>query len=264
MKPGEIDGAKARMLQRYGVYLKAHEGFGIINPLMQSAIPKGVDAKLLDDQIVQDNRLYIEGVITQDAAMLRDYYDTMAISTADVRKALSKMSGDIEMWVNSSGGEIAEASAMSVEVRTYAEKGNNVLCVVTGRAASAATFLLLTSDKVAMFESATLFIHEPWACACGTSEKLQQASEQLEVQKSQVAKLYSKKSGKSEEEMLEIMKGDTQINAAEAVEMNFADELREMVIPSNANDPENMNKKDDIRQELLRQGMAFNWMLGVS
>ena len=270
MKPEELT-AKQRMLQRMGVNLKALDGFTIQNPKLQgesiAKLAKTLgDSKLLEQELVQDNRLYIEGVLTQDATWLREYYDEMAVSAMDVRKALSKMTGDIEVWVNSPGGEIPEASSMAVELRTYAEKGNSVLCVVTGRAASAATYILLTSDKVAMFESATLFIHEPWTCGCGTADDMRTIADQLDTQKTQVATLYAKKSGKSENEMLQIMKGDTQLSSKESLEMGFIDEIRDLVVPTNKDgndDSKDTNMKDPAKQ-LLQQGMAFNFLLGAS
>jgi ATP-dependent Clp protease protease subunit len=107
-------------------------------------------------------------------------YDVIVASEADAEwfggvaadtfaKALKGMSGDVELRINSPGGDVFGAKAMAQAIRDYP---GQVTAHVDGVAASAATFLTAVADKTIMAPGSLQMIHKAWTLAIGNSDDL--------------------------------------------------------------------------------------------
>ena len=183
----------------------------------------------------KDGKFYLEGVISRNAADLR-YWGYAAFAAADVRAMLDKLDGDAVMHLNSGGGDPTEASAIAAALLDY--DNGNLTCFVTGIAGSAATYVMLACPKVQIMSSGEVFIHQAWGCVCGNAKELRNAADGLDTTSTQAASIYAQKTGKSVDEMMELMEGETYLSAEQSLEIGFADEIIQLVQdpPAPAND----------------------------
>lgn len=162
----------------------------------------------------------------------------------DELKALGAFD-EIELFTNSPGGSPHAASAIANLIRAY---GVPITAHVIGWTASAATLLLAAADKVVMHPGSFQMIHEGRVTAAsGKSEQLRAIADYLESVNDSLADIYAKRTGKSKEEMRELMKAETIMNAEQAVAMGFADELGSVPVAAFA-DGEN----------IIANGVTFN------
>jgi ATP-dependent protease ClpP protease subunit len=131
---------------------------------------------------------------------------------------------DVELRVNSEGGDVFEGYAIYSAIKRY--KGR-VTAFVDGLAASAAAYLILAADEVVMGEASCLFIHQAWALAVGNADELRTTAEQLEVLDEQIVGIYAAHSDRDEDEIRATLKATKMFSAAEAVEWGFASRIDE-------------------------------------
>lgn len=185
---------------------------------------------------VQRGRLHVEGVISSEAKSLRKW-GWPAISAELLREQMVGQSGDLEVWINSPGGEVTEASALAAELRGY--RGGHLHSFISGVCLSAATFVALATESSEIMETGEFMIHLPRALSLGTSEELRKRADMLDVTARSVADLYAKRTGKTSDEMLSLMQNETYLTGNEAKEMGFVQEVR-MLMPSRKEDKSEM------------------------
>ena len=100
---------------------------------------------------------------------------------------------------------------------------------IDGIAASAASYIAMAGDEVVMPENAFLMIHDPSGVVFGTAEDMRAMAEALDKIKGSLVAGYVAKSGGSEDDIAALMAKETWLDAAEAVELGFADRLAEPV-----------------------------------
>jgi ATP-dependent Clp protease protease subunit len=89
------------------------------------------------------------------------------VSAESFVQTLAGMSGDVELRINSPGGDVFGAKAMAQAVRDYP---GQVTAHVDGIAASAATFLTAVADKTVMAPGSMQMIHKAWTIALGNAD----------------------------------------------------------------------------------------------
>ena len=134
---------------------------------------------------------------------------------------------EIEIHIFSNGGDPFAALAMYAEIKRRSEK---VTVYIDGIAASAATLILCAGDTVYMDETSMLMVHNPYQLICFSGLNANEAREladELDKIREPMITAYSKKSGKSREEVIALMDGETKqgtwLTAAEAIEFGLAD-----------------------------------------
>ncbi len=133
--------------------------------------------------------------------------------------------GDIEtlyVRINSPGGSVFAGNAIyNILRRVDAE----IIATIDGLAASAASVIAMAADKVVIAKNAQFMIHDPWTFAVGNSTELRKAADVLDtIQKGFVA-VYKEKTGLSEDEIKNMLAEDTWMDAEEAKEKGFVDEI---------------------------------------
>jgi ATP-dependent Clp endopeptidase proteolytic subunit ClpP len=136
--------------------------------------------------------------------------------------ALPNGTTEIELLINSPGGEVWDGMAILNALRRHPAK---VTAIVEGIAASAASFIAAGADELVMMRNSELFIHNAWGFAMGDAEEMRLAAEDLDHLDKNLASIYAQKSGQSVEYWLSEMPRDRWFSAEDAVGAKLADRI---------------------------------------
>ena len=156
---------------------------------------------------------------------LQDIYDWIGIEATSPQKVITSLpqsNEDIEVYINSGGGDVFAGSEIFTALKEY--KGN-VTVKVVGLAASAASVIAMAGDKVLMSPTAQLMIHNVSTTAGGDYRTFEHTAEILKSANQSIANAYKTRTGKSDEELKSLMDVETWFNAQSAIEHGFADEM---------------------------------------
>lgn len=138
-----------------------------------------------------------------------------ALRTLDANRAL-------RVVINSPGGYLHDGAAMGHLLQRHA---GAVTGVVSGVAASAATLVAMGADKIKMYPDSSYLIHRVSMIAWGNRQTFADALKELDMLDNQLAERYAAWSGKTVEEMANLMAEDRLVGSAEANELGLVDEL---------------------------------------
>ena len=130
----------------------------------------------------------------------------------------------INVFINSYGGEVAEATAIHNQLKAHPAK---VTTVCDGFACSAASVIFMAGDERLMNKASRLMIHPASKGAYGTASQLRKAADDLESITDLSVVCYMDKVNIPEERLRELMEAETWIRPEEAVEMAFATGIRD-------------------------------------
>lgn len=165
--------------------------------------------------------IYVYGTIGED--WLGDGF-----TAADMRDGLEAADGgDVTIHVNSGGGDVFEATAISSLVSQYREANPaaTVETIVEGLAASAASYLGLTAGRVLIAPGAMMMVHDPSGGCYGQAQDMRRMADALDAVRDSIATLYVAKAGGTVEDWAAVMAAETWYTAEEAVEAGLADAL---------------------------------------
>ncbi len=143
---------------------------------------------------------------------------------ADLGKLPDK--APLNLRLNSPGGSVFDAVAIYNALQRHA---GNVTVSIDGIAASAASYIAMAGDEIIMPENAFLMIHDPSGMVMGTSADMRSMAEALDKIGASLLRGYAAKSGKAEKDIAKLMAKETWLDAAEALEMGFADTMSKPV-----------------------------------
>lgn len=149
-----------------------------------------------------------------------DWYDG-EISAATLSKQLEAL-GDVEqidVYINSYGGEVAEGLAIYNALRRHKAK---VTTYCDGFACSIASVVFMAGDERVMNEASLLMIHNAWTWAAGNAEELRKQAEDLDKITQASVEAYKAHSTLEEEEIKKLMDAETWILPEEALSYGFA------------------------------------------
>lgn len=164
----------------------------------------------------EENVLRLDGVIAEESWWGDE------VTPAQFRQELSQHPGDLTVWINSPGGDVIAGSQIYTALMEHKGK---ITVKIDGLAASAASVVAMAGDKVCMSPSAYMMIHLPWSFGYGNSEDFQRMSAALDEVAEGIVLSYQTKTMLSREELLQMMREETWMSAASAVEKGFADEI---------------------------------------
>ncbi|HCY7743538.1 TPA: Clp protease ClpP [Staphylococcus aureus] len=138
----------------------------------------------------------------------------------DVLTQLEFSDEDVDIIINSNGGNLVAGSEIYIHLRAHKGKVN---VRITAIAASAASLIAMAGDHIEMSPVARMMIHNPSSIAQGEVKDLNHAAETLEHVGQIMAEAYAVRAGKNKQELIEMMAKETWLNADEAIEQGFAD-----------------------------------------
>ena len=162
-------------------------------------------------------------VIPDDYSDVYDWLNYQYFSPQSISDALKNANGeDVTLEINSPGGYIDAGSEIYTELM---EDPGTINAKIVGYACSAASWIALAADHVAMSPTAQMMIHRASGGAIGNSSDMKSEYNALDQMDKSFVDLYAHRTGKSPEEIYQMMVDTTWMNAKTAVENGFADEV---------------------------------------
>ena len=168
-------------------------------------------------------KIEVKGTIISNN--LQDIYDWVGIEATSPQKVVTSLpqsNEDVEIYINSGGGDVFAGSEIFTALKEY--KGN-VTVKVVGLAASAASVIAMAGNKVLMSPTAQMMIHNVSTTVGGDYRAFEHTAEILKSANQSIANAYKTRTGKSDEELKSLMDAETWFNAQSAIEHGFADEM---------------------------------------
>ena len=165
------------------------------------------------------NELYLYGTVG------RDFWGEESFGASDVSEFLDGAEGDITIYLNSGGGLVHEGVTIYNLLRAHA---GHKRVIIQGVAASIASVIALAGDDIVMGDGAMMMVHDPaqWFIeGRGTEDDHRRVADGLGKAARNMAKLYARHTGLSEDETREIMRAETWMDGDEALEKGFVTEL---------------------------------------
>lgn len=172
-------------------------------------------------------RIDIRGAIVPDSEQwVYDWFEIPAVSPKKIMEQLDRAAAanvkNLVININSPGGSVYAASEIYAHIKKYPF---NTIAEITGVCASAATMIAHATDKTVIAPGAAYMIHNASAIAEGDYREMD-AMKRLLIQTNEaIMQIYMTKTKKSKEELKKMMDDETWMNAQQAVEHGFVDEI---------------------------------------
>lgn len=161
-------------------------------------------------------------------------------------KALGDLS-QIDLRVHSPGGDVFEGMAIYNLLRSHPA---NVDGYVDGLAASMGSVVLMAANTIHMPANAMMMVHKPWGIQGGDADDMRRYAELLDKVESSLVMAYVAKTGKSEDDIKALLKGETWMTGREAVEAGFADKLTDPLVAAAQLNSKRMQEFDHMPEAL--------------
>lgn len=155
----------------------------------------------------------VRGFIGEWGLTDRDFIDAV--------KAVGEVS-DLTIRINSRGGEVDHALAIFNFLKTHPAKKT---VRIDGVAMSAASIVAMAGDEIVMPANTIMMVHKPSTFAAGNAEALRNAADMLDTFEAALLATYVARTGKTEQEVIDLLADETFMTAAEAVDAGFADRV---------------------------------------
>lgn len=153
----------------------------------------------------------------------KSFWSDEGISAEEFINALNAIpkGNKVVIGINSQGGTIGEGIAMHSAIERRAE---DITARIDGYALSAASFFPLAAGRVVTAPSAIWMIHCGWTVIQGNARQMRKDAAMMDTHDQAMALAYTKKTKKSESEMLSLMEAETWMTGKEAITLGLADE----------------------------------------
>lgn len=172
----------------------------------------------------------IENKAAANGPALVSIYDEIGlygVSAGDFLAEMREIQGDIELHLNSPGGDVFDGIAIFNQLK-QAQKRGTVHVVVDGLAASAASFIAQAAspDHLEMAPHSQMMIHDGFAMAIGNAADMRELAGQLDKASDNIASIYASRTGKPAAYWRDMMRNETWLSDSEAVAVGLADRIQ--------------------------------------
>ena len=129
---------------------------------------------------------------------------------------------NIDVKINSYGGEVAEALAIYNELKDKQRNGVAVTTMNMGFACSAASVIFCAGQNRLMAKNSLLMIHNPWIYTSGNADDLRKEADTLDKITQSVKSVYLDVSTLSDDELKSMLDAETWIDSQDAIGYGFA------------------------------------------
>lgn len=196
-------------------------------------------------------------IVSRDEKWIYDWFEYDATTSADVENQLPTDGSPVEIQINSPGGYVDEGSEIYYLLKNYT---GHVTTDIVGTAASAASVIAMAGDTIRISPTGQLMIHNVSGGARGDYRVLQHEASVLENFNKSIANAYMLKTGMAQETLLDLMNKETWLNAQQAKEMGFVDEIlfengNRLVasVESGMISPDIINKIRNMKEKIIDQ-----------
>ena len=155
------------------------------------------------------------------------FWGVSAASFAHDLKDCGNNIKQINLHIHSPGGDVFDGIAIYNLLKNHPA---NVTVYIDGLAASMASVIAMAGNEVIMPENAMMMIHKPWGIQGGDAEDMRKYADLLDKVENTLIPAYANKTGKTPEELAEMLSAETWLNGKECVEQGFADKLAEPLV----------------------------------
>ena len=155
------------------------------------------------------------------------FWGVSAASFAQDLKDCGNSLKQINLHIHSPGGDVFDGIAIYNLLKNHPA---NVTVYIDGLAASMASVIAMAGNEVIMPENAMMMIHKPWGIQGGDAEDMRKYADLLDKVENTLIPAYASKTGKTPEELAEMLSAETWLNGKECVDQGFADKLAEPLV----------------------------------
>lgn len=146
------------------------------------------------------------------------------VSAKGVAAELAQLSDaeTLHVYINSPGGDIFESRAIMAELRRF---GGKTIAHIDSLCASAATSIAIACNEIEMSDGAFFMIHNASCIVWGDKNTMRETADLLEKIEGSIVSDYTCKTGKEDQEIIDLMNAETWFSADEAKEHGFVDRV---------------------------------------
>ncbi|MCJ0806657.1 ClpP-like prohead protease/major capsid protein fusion protein [Vibrio vulnificus] len=138
-----------------------------------------------------------------------------------------KSRGDVRnivLRIHSPGGDVFEGMAI---YNLLSQHPAYITVYIDGLAASMASVIAMVGDLVIIPTNAGIMVHKPWGIQGGDADDMRRYADLLDKVEDSLVSAYTKKTGKTADEIKTLLDAETWMFGQEAVDMGFADTVAE-------------------------------------
>ncbi len=159
-------------------------------------------------------------IVSSSAAWLYHYFGWDASCPNDLREGLEEAAGEeVVIEINSPGGVCVYGYEMYTILKEY--EGRTTAHVIS--AMSAATLLVCAADEALISDTGIFMIHNVQSMAEGDYRDMQMEADALREFNAGIINAYVRKTGKSREEIQQLMDSSSYMSPQTAIEQGFID-----------------------------------------
>ena len=128
----------------------------------------------------------------------------------------------IKLYIHSGGGDVFQGTDIYNQLMKHPAR---IEVEILGLAASMASVIAMVGDVIIMPENAFMMIHKPWGMQVGNANDMREYAKLLDLVENTFIPAYASKTGKSADELHQMLAETTWLDGAQAVEHGFADQL---------------------------------------
>lgn len=148
-------------------------------------------------------------------------------------KTFPENENELRIVIDSPGGDVFEGVTIFNIIRDFARNNPSVKITtyIQGKAASMASVIALAANsvnkdnKIIIEDNSIYMIHNAWGIVIGNENDMRDAAEYFAGMDSMMRSVYVRKSGKSEDDIRQMMDAETWLWGKEILDAGFADEL---------------------------------------
>ena len=158
-------------------------------------------------------------------------YEESETSAKYMRNQLEQIGSgvDIELHINSAGGEVSEGVAIYNLLKQKSQSGNKIRAFIDGMAYSVAMVIAMAADEIHMGLGTSMLLHYPWMWCAGNADELRNYAKQLDALGESSLQLFLHRAGDriTYEELDTMMREETMLDPETCVKYGFADVVDE-------------------------------------
>lgn len=153
------------------------------------------------------------------------------VAAGEFMADLKGVGGDIELHINSPGGDVHDGIAIYNQLK---QRAGQIHVIIDGLAASAASFIAQAASpgRLEIAPHAQMMIHNGFSMAIGDANDLRKTADLLDTITGEIAEIYAERSGKPADFWLAQMAAETWYTDQQAVDAGLADNIHGQAAPS--------------------------------
>ena len=170
----------------------------------------------LDDQIDEYSRRQLMSEI--------DYAFNIVDAEGRFTNSMDTPVDTLNINVHSPGGNVFDGYLIHSKIMQLRAKGVYVTATVS-LAASMASVMCMACDEIIMLPTGRMMIHDVSMGLFGNAKELSKAANMCEELSSEIAAIYAARTGKPVDDIREMMKDETWMNAEKCIDLGFANRM---------------------------------------